>query len=228
MSSEQVEPLGVVVIGQSPRPAIVSELRHYLNPALPLDLRGALDKLSRPEIDAMEPVNSQDTLFTRLPDGSAAVISKKQVCAGAEEILAEMAADGIKAAMMCCTGAFPPIASPIPILYPSELIRALAEAALPTGRLALVTPLASQFEQAYEKWSRPGVTLEVFDLVPELAPGEEVTALARKLAEFRPDLVVLDCMSYREATRRLLRQTLSVPIILAISATARILEELSV
>ena len=219
--------LGVIVIGQSPRPEIRAELSPYLDPSREIDLRGALDHLSRAEIDAMEPLNGHDTLFTRLPDKSAATISKAEVSVGAGRVLKGMARDGLTAAMMCCTGAFPAIDSPIPVLYPSEVIRSLAELALPRGRLALLTPLQSQIGQAEDKWSRPGIELKVFALLPELNPGKEVDMVAQELLVFKPDLVVLDCMSYREETRRLLRAHLSVPIILAISATARVLEELS-
>src|SRR4030088_1983660 len=75
----QQQRMGVVVIGQSPRPSVVNEIAAVLSPGLEIDLRGALDGMTRAEIDAIPPSDDYDTLFTLLPNGAGVTISKKAV-----------------------------------------------------------------------------------------------------------------------------------------------------
>ena len=71
--------IGVVVIDQSPRPTVASEIAAVLSPGIEIELRGALDGMSRAEIDAIPPMDGYDTLFTLLPNGDGVTISKKEV-----------------------------------------------------------------------------------------------------------------------------------------------------
>jgi protein AroM len=60
-------------------------------------------------------------------------------------------------------------------------------------------------------------------------PSDGVAAAesaAERLAARRPDLVAMDCMSYTPETRAAVRRVVGVPTILAVSATARVLQEL--
>src|SRR5260221_5509602 len=97
--------LGVVVIGQAPRPEIEAELRLVLGDALPIELVGALDGLSRAEIDRLPPRDSDDTLFTTLPDGAGVVISKQAVARHAQARLHGLADPGLDRALQCFTRA---------------------------------------------------------------------------------------------------------------------------
>ena len=59
--------IGALVIGQSPRPEIEAEFFRIAGNSANLVLRGALDALSRKEIDSLIPEDDADTLFTRYP-----------------------------------------------------------------------------------------------------------------------------------------------------------------
>ena len=50
--------------------------------------------------------------------------------------------------------------------------------------------------------------------------------MARRLASRKPDLVAMDCMSYTPAIKRVVREIVRVPVLLAITATGRVLREL--
>src|SRR5438552_18354252 len=76
--------MGVVVIGQSPRPDVEREIAAVLSPGLAIDLRGALDGLTRGEIDAIPPRDGHDALFTLLPNGDGVRLSKQAVEARAK------------------------------------------------------------------------------------------------------------------------------------------------
>jgi protein AroM len=63
-----------------------------------------------------------------------------------------------------------------------------------------------------------------------MQPGsndEAVDAAAREMAALSPDLVVMDCMGYTSTNKARVRQAYSGPVILAIAAAARVIEELT-
>jgi protein AroM len=217
--------MGVVVIGQSPRPSVANEIAAVLSPGLEIDLRGALDGMTRAEIDAIPPIDGADALFTLLPNGDAVTISKKAVEKRAAIQMQKFASEGVKVAMLACTGKFPNLAPEGLVILPSAVVHKMVEAVLPKGRLGVFSPLPEQTALIARKWERENI--EVVGLT--LQPGSDVAAVdeaARKMAALSPDLVVMDCMSYTRANKARVRLAYGGPVILAIAAAARVVEEL--
>jgi protein AroM len=217
--------MGVVVIGQSPRPAMQAEIAAVLSSGVSVELRGALDGMSRAEIDAIPPVDGADALFTLLPNGDNVRISKKAVEGRANAQLARFKQEGIDVAMLACTGKFPNLVPEGLVILPSAVLHKIVEAVLPKGRLGVFSPLPEQTALIAKKWQRDGV--EVVGVT--LQPGSDDAAVddaARAMADEQPDLVVLDCMSYTSANKARVRQQVSGPVILSIAAAARVIEEL--
>lgn len=217
--------LGIVTIGQAPRDDIARLFAAHAPPGTKVILRGALDGLSDAEVDALPPLNGGDTLYTRLRGGRDVKISKQAVIDHSPEALAKLRTDGCDAIVYACTGAFPPMPGDEGVLFPSRVLSGLAEGLLPRGRLGLMVPFAEQGEKLTAKWARAGVAVTVVSLVPSAGP-EEAAATAARLAEARPDLVALDCMSYTPATKAAVKEAVKVPTLLAITATGRVLREL--
>ncbi|WP_316190079.1 AroM family protein [Bradyrhizobium sp. SZCCHNS2096] len=217
--------MGVVVIGQSPRPSVQAEIAAVLSPGIAIELRGALDGMSREEIDAIPPVDGADSLFTLLPNGDNVRISKKAVEGRANAQLARFKQEGIDVTMLACTGKFPNLAPDGLVILPSAVLHRMVEAVLPKGRLGVFSPLPEQTALIAGKWQREGV--EVVGVT--LQPGSDdaaVDAAAQEMASRQPDLVVLDCMSYSSANKARVRQHYPGPVILSITAAARVIEEL--
>ena len=84
---------------------------------------------------------------------------------------------------------------------------------------------AAGVEKLAAKWRRPGVEVVAEALLPSAGPDEAAEA-ARRLASRRPGLVAMDCMSYTPATKAAVKAELGVPTVLAVTATARVLQEL--
>ncbi len=221
----QQQRMGVVVIGQSPRPSVADEIAAVLSPGLQIDLRGALDGMTRAEIDAIPPIDGADALFTLLPNGDAVTISKKAVEKRAAIQMQKFASEGVKVAMLACTGKFPNLAPEGLVILPSAVVHKMVEAVLPRGRLGVFSPLPEQTALIARKWERENI--EVVGLT--LQPGSDVAAVdeaARKMAALSPDLIVMDCMSYTRANKARVRLAYDGPVILAIAAAARVVEEL--
>jgi protein AroM len=220
-----VTTLGIAVIGQAPR----SDIQALFQAALPTGgrtiLRGCLDGLSDAEVEAIPPRDGADTLYTRLRGERDVKISKAAVIARAPDVLAGLRSDGCDAIVFACTGEFPPLAGDAGVVFPSRVLSALAAGLLPTGRLGLLVPATEQIEKLAAKWRRPGVEVVAEALLPSCSL-EDAAEAAQRLVRLRPDLVAMDCMSYTPAAKAVVRREVSVPTVLAVTATARVLQEL--
>ena len=221
----QQQRMGVVVIGQSPRPSVVDEIAAVLSPGLEIDLRGALDGMTRAEIDAIPPSDDYDTLFTLLPNGAGVTISKKAVEARAAIQIKKFASEGVKVTMLACTGKFPNLAPDGLVILPSAVLHNMVEAVLPKGRLGIFSPLPEQTALIARKWERTNIEVVGVTMRPGSDSGT-VDEAARKMSALSPDLVVMDCMSYTRANKARVRLSYGGPVILAIAAAARVVEEL--
>lgn len=217
--------LGIAVIGQAPRDDIAAIFAEALGRDTTIMLRGCLDGLSDAEVDRVLPEDGDDTLYTRLRGERDVKISKAAVIDGAPGTLDALRSDGAEALLFACTGAFPPMRGDAGVVFPSRVLAALAAGLLPKGRLGLLVPAAEQIPKLSRKWERPGVEVVAEPLLPSEDPAAARQA-AERLAMRRPDLVAMDCMSYTAESRAAVRRAVGVPTLLAVSATARILQEL--
>ncbi len=217
--------LGVLVIGQSPRPEMEAEIMALAGDGTDLDLRGALDGFSRAEIDTMQPLDDADALFTRLPGGDAVTIGKRKVVEHGTRQLTDLVAAGYDVTMVMCTGAFPDWMSRFRVIFPSRIMAATVKACLPEGRLAVLSPLPEQCAKTRTRWTRAGYETTVVPLSPN-ASTTEAGDVAAGLRVCDPELVVLDCMSYTRETKHLVRTVTGVPTILALSCAVRTALEL--
>ena len=217
--------LGIAVIGQAPRPEIAALYAAAVPPETRIVLRGCFDGLSEAEIDARAPASAADALYTPLPSGREVTISKRAVAERAPATLAALRRDGADVLVFNCTGEFPAIAGDAGVLFPSRVLDGLAAALLPRGRLGLLIPIPEQAQILSEQRSRPGVEVVVEVLRPS-ADSAAIADAAQRLAARKPDLVAMDCMSYTPAAKEIVHRSIGAPILLAVTATSRVLREL--
>jgi protein AroM len=217
--------LGIAVIGQAPRDDIAAIFAAALPPDTRIMVRGCLDGLSDAEVDALPPRDGDDTLYTRLRGERDVKISKAAVIERAPATLQALRDGSADALLFACTGAFPPMPGDAGVVFPSRILAGLAAGLLPKGRLGLLVPAPEQIAKLSRKWQRPGVEIAAETLIPSASP-EEAEDAARRLAHHKPDLVAMDCMSYTPQTRAVLRRVVNAPTLLAVTATARVLQEL--
>lgn len=219
--------IGALVVGQSPRPEVEAVIRDLADGAVDLDLRGCLDGLSRAQIDAIPPESDADTLFTRLPNGDGVTISKRHVVAHGTAKLEALAVAGYDVTLVMCTGEFPDWVGRYPVLFPSRTLNAMVRGCLAEGgRLGVFTPLAEQCAKSRARWQQAGYDTRVVALSPN-AGEAQTRELAAILLPHRPELLVLDCISYTRDTKRIVREVLGVPAILAVSSAVRTALELA-
>ena len=87
--------VGLVTIGQSPRPDIVPDMAAIIGPGVDIREAGALDGLTRAEVDALKPTGDDEILVTRLTDGTGVFVGKQKIVRLVEERIARLERDGL-------------------------------------------------------------------------------------------------------------------------------------
>lgn len=217
--------VGTVTIGQSPRTDLIPELAALWGTGVEVLERGALDGLGRAEVLAMVPEPGDYTLVTRLADGSPVTVGKRHILPRVEAAVYELDAAGVGCILLLCTGEFPAFVTRAPLLRPDLLLHQAVPALVAGRRVGLMTPSPLQVEQARAKWSGlPG--LEVAAANPYAEPERELAAAAQTLAGAGAQVIVMDCMGYTAAMKRLVRSVSGLPAVLARSLVARLAAEL--
>jgi protein AroM len=218
--------VGLITIGQSPRVDVVPEMAAVIGPGVDVREAGALDGLTRGQIDALRPTGDDEILVTRLQDGAAVFVGKEKIVALVEARIAELERGGASLTALLCTGAFPPLASSRPLIQPQPLLLGALRAMRWPGRLGVVTPSVPHVPQTEARWRRDGFDPVVVPLSPY--EEEDAAALARVAGAFRDarvGLVAMDCMGFRRKTRDELRGLTGAPVLLANLLVARIIAE---
>ena len=218
--------VGLVTIGQSPRADVVPEMSALIGPGVDVREAGALDGLTRGEIDKLAPTGSDEILVTRLQDGSAVFVGKEKIVGLVEQRIAALEGGGATMTALLCTGAFPRLRSSRTLIQPHPVLLGTLRGLSWPGRLGVLTPSVPHVPQTEARWRRDG-----FDpVVAPLSPYEEEDAAAlRRAAEAMraggAGLVVMDCMGFRRKTRDELRGLTGVPVLLANFLVARVIAE---
>jgi protein AroM len=123
-------------------------------------------------------------------------------------------------ALLCCTGDFPGLPERGSLMQPSAVLNAVATAILPRGRLGLFVPITEQTAALPATRRRPGLEVRAVMLRPGSDDATRDRAAAA-MADFAPDLAILDCMSYARADKARVSARLACPVLLSIAVVAR-------
>ena len=205
-----MEKVGILTIGQTPRPDLEAVFRLHL-PGVELVVRGALDGVSKEAIGEMATAGGEYPLFTILRDGTTCEISLYRLKPLLDERAKAVAADGASVAALMCAGNFPDLASPIPVLYPSRVLAAVVRGVCRGNQIGVVLPNAGQVGIAVEHWREKG-----FDATPAVASPKEPADLPRAaeaLADPNLEMIVLDCMGFPPEEARRMRALCGRPVL---------------
>ena len=217
--------IGFITIGQSPREDIVCEIAEILGPEVEIIERGALDSLSRNEIESLRPKKGDFPLITRLRDGSSAIVGKKKIIPLLKRKIEELEQQGVQLIGLLCTDDFPELKSERLLLQPYRLLFNLVMAILKKGTLAVLAPLEEQGEDVKKKWEKTGLKVVVETLNPYQEFSDARLAIERIKKE-DADLIVLDCIGYSQKIKERIRVVAGKPVLLPRTVLARMIKEL--
>jgi protein AroM len=216
--------LGLVTIGQSPRSDVLPQMQPYLPRELDIRQAGALDGLSNEQIAGLAADPDGYLLHTRLRDGSAVTVGRAPIVSLLQERIEQQEHEGASIILLLCTGEFPTLRSSVLLVEPDRLLASVLNGLRPR-KLGVFVPLPSQIEAAAAKWEALAAEKLYVTASPYGEPDEIVQA-ARKLQAHPVDLIVMDCMGYTGAHKRLVAKAIGKPILLATSLSARLIGEL--
>lgn len=219
--------LGLVTIGQTPRDDVVPEMREVLGPGIEVVERGALDGLDIRVIGTLAPGEGDEVLVTRLAGGASVFVAHREVVPRVQACVADLAHAGVALTALLCTGAFPGLASAVPLLRPDRLLLGVLRSLAWSGRLGVLTPSTAHVPQVAAHWRGHGFDPAIGVLPPydEENPGALGLAV-EALAGGEAGVVVLDCMGYRRKVRTEVQALLGVPVLHANLVLARVAAEL--
>jgi len=215
--------IGFVTIGQSPRTDILEDLKPFLG-SLEILERGALDGFPPNELEAIASLPDETPYVSRLRDGNQVLLSPGKIPPLLEKALDSVVGSGAEMVVVLCTGRFPTLQCPVPLLFPGRLLRGFVKGVLPPeGTLGVVVPLSEQAATARESWNPITPDIYTASLSPYLdfaAGVEECHTLEGS------DLIVMDCLGYTIRHKEMLKRLLNIPVVLARAMVARAVQEL--
>jgi protein AroM len=215
---------GLVTIGQSPRPDVLASMLPGDAHSRILEL-GALDGLSRDEIDQFQPRSSETPFVTRLADGSEVLVSKDRLMPRIQLAIDELVKSRVDAAAILCTGDFSEIRSPVPLVLPDRVLQATVDAIMPRGSIGVVMPHEGQMEMMRSRWRTSERTFVGVACSPYTS-ANDLEAIGAQLAAQCIDLIVLDCMGFTAEMKRCIASVTGKPVIQANRLVGRIVGEL--
>jgi protein AroM len=215
----------MITIGQSPRQDVVPEVLRLVRRPLEAIEAGALDGLDLETVRSLAPGAGDETLVTRMQDGSEVHIAKRHMVPRIQACIDRLA-PSVEILALLCTGRFPEFHSPRPFLEPQALVDRIVQAvAGPGGAVGVLVPGTAQVETSRTKTAEYGLVPTVVAASPYTRP-EQVGRAAAVFHDSDVKLVVMHCIGYDTAMREAVRQACGKPVLLARSLVGKILDEM--
>ncbi|MFQ3619691.1 MAG: AroM family protein [Spirochaetales bacterium] len=218
--------IGAMTIGQSPRWDVAEEFLRAVGKEVELLQCGALDDLSKQEIEKLQPTSGESLLVTRLRDGTEVKIAEKHIHARMKQCVSNLLDQGAEFLVLFCTGEFPELEGNTIIIKPDVLMEKVVPAILKKGLLGAVLPSAEQIPLLGAKWEKTGLQVELAAVSPYTGTEKDFQRVAYSLAEKKVDLVVLDCIGFTEKIKQVFQNILRCPVVLPRTLLGRIVGEL--
>ena len=184
--------------------------------------------------EAMQPYASDKgdrVLMSGLDDNTVTTVSINKVTAPVEELLAGTK-DKADFAFFSCAGDFRKLPSPVLTVQPNLLLRGVVQSLLqPPMKLGVITPGEPQVPHVFASWlpylEAIGMTKD--QLVVDWTPPnlEMATKCAQRLADQHIDLVVIECLGFKEDLRKPIAAIVKKPVLLVRTVVANVIKEIT-
>jgi protein AroM len=222
--------VGLVTIGQAPRPDLVEEYERTL-PGARLVQAGALDDLTEAEILALAPGPGDDVLVSRLRTGREVRLARRHLEPRLQSCLDRLSRDA-DLSILLCTGEFPAVRPRGLVLMPQRVLHHVVAAVVDglsnpdrgEARLGVLIPDPAQRVTAESRWG--GLGRVTTAAASPYRGTEALEGAGQILHAAGVGLVVMDCIGYTRSMRQMIARITGVPAILASAAVAMVAREI--
>lgn len=217
--------IGIITIGQSPRKDITLDILPILGDKVEILEIGALDDLTREDIEKEKPRDGEKGLISILNDGSSVFFSEKFIIPRLQNCIEKLEKEGVELILFLCTGKFSyNFKSRLPLFFPYDILKNLVPLFARNSSIGVITPKAEQVEFTRNKWISLVNNVEIIPGSP-YGDIEEIELAAIELKNKNIDVIILDCMGYTLKIKRLVEKISGKPVILSRTLSARVISE---
>ena len=152
--------IGAITIGQSPRIDVIPEMQEIFGENVMILEAGALDGLTKKDIEKFQPDENDYVLVSRLNDGSHVKFGKSHVIPRLQNCINSLEEQGAELIIVICTGYFGNLlTSKVPLIYPQKILYSLVPNFTVNGKIGVIVPEEEQIDQMGKKWEETGLKI---------------------------------------------------------------------
>lgn len=218
--------IGMISIGQSPRPDILSIFKNTWRRPVEMVEIGALDGLTPAEVEQMAPGDGDDVLVVKMADGQQFMVGRRYLIPRIETCAETLIGQQVTAMILLCTGDFRPFRYGIPFIIPQKIVDHVISALVSSGQvIGVMIPAEEQQKQMRRNLMSHGIVPIFASASPHLGI-DGIYEAAHQLKRNAPDVIVMHCFGYTPEMRDVVKDVTGIPVILSNLLVAKVTEEL--
>lgn len=220
--------IGMISIGQSPRPDILSIFKNTWGNQIDMVEMGALDGLSHADVQQMTPRDGDDVLVVKMADGQQYIVGRRHLIPHIQRCAETLVSSQVTGMILLCTGDFRPFQAAVPFIIPQKIVDHTIAALVTAGQVVgIMIPAEEQQKQMRRNLMSYGIVPVFASASPHLG-FDGIQEAARQLARNNPDFIVMHCFGYTPEMRDLVKEITGKPVLLSNLLVAKVTEELFV
>lgn len=218
--------IGMISIGQSPRPDIMSIFEQCWGDQADIIETGALDGLGHHEVKRMAPNQGDDVLVVKMADGSQHIVGRRHLLPRIQACADALLSHDVAATILLCTGDFRPFRYPVPFIIPQKIVDSTVAALANAGQVVgVMIPTGEQQRQMRRNLACNGI-VPVFASASPHSGEDDIREAAQQLKRYDINFIVMHCFGYTRRMRDIVQEVTGKPILLSNMLVARVSGEL--
>ncbi len=205
-----MQKIGALVIGQSPRPDLVSPLARSLPNHCEIVQAGALDGLKATDLPSIH--KGAYPLTTRMRDGSQVMAEEAFLASRLQQTLNHLEEQDVVASILLCAGTFAELGGKRPLIKPFFVGRNVLNT-FGMKKIGLISPIKEQESPIRQRWHAAGFEATVW--TADLSQQDDMfhQMLNEHVAAHDLECIVLDYVGHPSQAVRQLQETAVLPIL---------------
>lgn len=218
--------IGMISIGQSPRPDILSIFQDIWGERAEMLEVGALDGLTHTDVQQMSPKDGDDVLVVRMADGQQYLVGRSALIPRIQACADLLITQPIAAIILLCTGDFRPFRYAVPFIIPQKIVDNTVAALVNAGQVVgVMIPSGDQQKQMRRNLACNGIVPVFASASPHL--GEQgIIEAAHQLNRYDVSMVIMHCFGYTREMRDIVKEITQKPVLLSNMLIAKVTGEL--